>query len=158
MAVASVPIRVNPTTRGSRLYRGVPQFIERSVTTLVRTYAMYQPLKVFFVLGAVLLALGLAPIVRFLYFFLRGDGAGHVQSLVLGGALTIAGFIALVVGLLADLIAFNRRLLEMLLERARRWESEHPVAASGLLSATPVEGAAQQRQGPDPGDGEQHPS
>ena len=158
MAVASVPVRVNPTARESRLYRSVPQFIERSASTLLRTYAMYQPLKVFFALGLVLLALGLAPIVRFLYFYFAGDGAGHVQSLVLGGALFLAGFIALLVGLLADLIAFNRRLLEMLLERARRSESDpHGVRHAEPLSAA-VEGGAEQQQGARAGDREQHPA
>jgi glycosyltransferase involved in cell wall biosynthesis len=160
MAVASVPVGVNPTARASRLYRNVPQFIERSVSTLLRTYAMYQPLKVFFALGLVLLMLGVTPVVRFLYFFVRGDGSGHVQSLVLGGALGLAGFVALMVGLLADLIAFNRRLLEMLLERARRWESADPAEEARWRSppsaGLPAQAAVEEQERTDPRDAQQH--
>ena len=108
---------------------------------------MYQPLKVFFTLGMVLLAICLAPIDRFVYFYAQGDCDGHVQSLVLGGALFLAGFIALLVGLLADLMAFNRRLLEMLLERARRAESEGAAGAAQapLHASSRPDGAAREQ-------------
>jgi glycosyltransferase involved in cell wall biosynthesis len=122
MAVASVPIRTNAKTRDSRLFKSIGRFIERSLSTMVRMYSMYQPLRVFFFLGLFFVAAGMLPILRFLALFAIGEGAGHVQSLVLGGALVIMGFIAFVVGLVADLINFNRQLLEMTLERVRRLE------------------------------------
>ena len=68
--------------------------------------------------------LGMAPVVRFLYFYVSGDGAGHIQSLVLGGALLVIGFMTFMIGLVADLIGFNRQLLEMTLEKVRRIELE----------------------------------
>lgn len=122
MAIASVPIATNPKTRESRLFRSIPKFIERSLTTMVRMYAMYQPLRFFFYIGLVLLLVGLLPIARFLFYYFTGDGAGHIQSLILGGALVVIGVVTFLIGLLADLINFNRQLLEMTLERVRRLE------------------------------------
>jgi glycosyltransferase involved in cell wall biosynthesis len=123
MAVASVPVTVNPKTRESRLFRSVPQFLVQSLVTLVRTYTMYKPLRVFTFLGAVLVLLGSLPVARFLYFFLQGEGGGHVRSLILGGVLLVFGFVSLLFGVVADLIAFNRSLLETLLEKVRRLEA-----------------------------------
>jgi glycosyltransferase involved in cell wall biosynthesis len=124
MSVESVPIRTNPMTRESRLFRSIPKFLERSLTTMVRMYSMYRPLKVFFAMGLLITLLGTAPVVRFLYFYFSGDGTGHVQSLVLGGAMLVIGFVAFMIGLVADLISFNRQLLEMTLEKVRRIELE----------------------------------
>lgn len=122
MAVVSVPVATNAKTRESRLFTSIPAFIERQVTTIVRMYAMYQPLKVFFYIGTFLMLFGLVPIVRFLYFYFTSGGSGHVQSLMLGGVLLMMGFIAYLAGLVADLISFNRQLLEMTLEKVRRAE------------------------------------
>lgn len=124
LTVTSVPIRTNPKTRESRLFKSIPKFIERSLTTMVRMYAMYQPLRVFFYIGMILSLVGAAPILRFLYFYMIGQGDGHIQSLILGGMLLIIGIIAFLVGLVADLINFNRQLLEMTLERVRRMEMD----------------------------------
>mgnify|MGYP006279296341 CR=1 FL=1 len=127
LAVTSVPIRTNPVARPSRLFRSTPEFISRSATTMLRIYSMYRPLSTFFFIGLALGVVGLIPIVRFLYFYAIGQGGGHVQSLVLGGVLVTIGFIAFLVGLVADLINFNRRLLEITLEKVRRIELELPV-------------------------------
>ena len=126
MAVTSVPIRTNAKTRESRLFKSIGRFIERSFSTMVRMYAMYQPLRFFCILGLLFVAAGMLPILRFLVLFFMGEGDGHVQSLILGGALVIMGFIAFLVGLVADLINFNRQLLEMTLERVRRLELAQP--------------------------------
>ena len=121
-AVTSVPIRTNPKTRESRLFTSIPKFIERSVTTMLRIYTMYRPIRTFFYIGLALIGVGLMPILRFLYFFLTDGGGGHIQSLVLGGALLVIGFMTLLMGIIADLIGFNRRLLETNLEIVRRIE------------------------------------
>ncbi|MCA1799501.1 MAG: glycosyltransferase family 2 protein [Xanthomonadaceae bacterium] len=120
IAMTSVPIATNDVTRQSRLFRSVPHFVARSASTMIRTYAMYQPLRVFFYIGIFLLLIGVVPMVRFLYFFATGDGAGHIQSLVIGGAFLVMGFVAFMIGLVTDLIAVNRQLLESILERQRR--------------------------------------
>ena len=83
---------------------------------------MYQPLRVFVLLGAVITLIGLIPIVRFLIFYMMGDGNGHIQSLILGGVLTLLGIITFLIAILADLINFNRQLIEQTLEKVRRME------------------------------------
>lgn len=122
LAVAHVPIATNPKTRDSRLFKSIPHFVENSLATMIRMYAMFRPLRTFFYLGSTMLIIGAIPIIRFLYFFLSGDSAGHIQSLILGGTFMTMGFLTLTVGLVADLINFNRRLIEMTLERVRRLE------------------------------------
>jgi len=72
----------------------------------------------------VLSIIGFIPILRFFVFYFRGDGTGHIQSLILGGAILSMGFIAYLVGIIADLISNNRQLVEMVLEQARRVELE----------------------------------
>lgn len=116
MAIVSVPVRTNPVTRKSRLFRSIPHFIARTVATMIRTYAMYQPLRVFFLIGTTLFIAGAFPLIRFLYFFAIGDGSGHIQSLVIGGSMLVMGFVSFLIGLVADLIATNRQLLERILE------------------------------------------
>jgi glycosyltransferase involved in cell wall biosynthesis len=136
IAVTSVPVRTNPKTRESRLFKGMTSFITRQVTTIVRMYAMYQPLKVFFIIGTALTVVGALPILRFVYFYLIGQGDGHIQSLVLGGVLVLMGFIAYLAGLVADLISFNRQLLEMTLERVRRLELQGAEAGEADAAGT----------------------
>jgi glycosyltransferase involved in cell wall biosynthesis len=122
--VLSVPIRTNPKTRESHLSKNLFHFIERQLTTIVRIYAMYQPLKVFFYLALILSTIGVIPIVRFLYFYLTSGGSGHIQSLLLGSVFLLMGFITFLFGLLADLISNNRQLNEQALERIKRMELE----------------------------------
>ena len=54
-----------------------------------------------------------------------GQGGGHIQLLILAAILFIIGFQVLVVGLVADVISFNRRLIEEILLRVRRIELDH---------------------------------
>jgi len=122
LAITHVPVSVNPKTRESRLYPSISYFISRQMTSMVRMYSMFEPLKVFCFIGLTLSFIGLIPVVRFLYFFWMNSGVGHIQSLILGGVLIILGFITLVMGLLADLISFNRQLVEITLEKVRRLE------------------------------------
>jgi len=122
MAVSSVPVETNEKTRESRLFSSIPKFIERQLTTIIRMYAMYQPLRVFFFIGLTLSIIGAIPIFRFLFFYFNGDGSGHIQSLILGGTFTILGFISFLIALLADLMNFNRQLIEQTLEKVRRIE------------------------------------
>lgn len=122
LMVASVPVRTNPKTRESRLFRNIPQFVARQLVGMLRMYAMYRPMRFFFTLGAALSLLGLFPIARFLIFYFAGDGGGRIQSLVLGGVLLTMGFLVFVTGLLSDLISQNRQLTEITLEKMRELE------------------------------------
>ncbi|MGB5835213.1 MAG: glycosyltransferase family 2 protein [Thiohalocapsa sp.] len=125
LAVDSVAIRTNRKTRDSRLFKSIPHFVQNSLGTMVRMYAMYKPLRVFFMIGGLMMLLGTLPILRFLYFYVSNGGAGHIQSLLLGSVFLILGFITFLAGLVADLISFNRQLLEMTLERVKRLELDH---------------------------------
>ena len=126
MAIAHVPIRSNPKTRPSRLFDNVWVYIKRSASTIVRIYTMYEPFKVFTTIGLLTFGVGLAISCRFLYFYLNNDGSGHVQSLLLAAVLMIVGFQVLMIGLVADVISANRKLLEDLLYRVRSMELDKP--------------------------------
>lgn len=119
MAVTFVPIRTNPQTRTSRLIRNIPSFLALSAVTILRFYTMYRPLRVFMTIGGVLVAAALALGVRFLYFYAIGRGAGHVQSLILAAILSIVGFQVGLIGLVADAVSMNRRMIEELVWRGR---------------------------------------
>ena len=127
IAITSVPIRTNPKTRESRLFRSLPKFIERSLTTMIRMYTMYQPLRVFTYIGCLCILGALVPSIRFLIYFFMGQGAGHIQSLILAAILFIVGFNVLMIALVADVISFNRRLIEETLLRVRHIEFDHLV-------------------------------
>jgi len=122
MAVVYVPIRTNPQTRQSRLIRNIPSFLTLSAVTILRFYIMYRPLRVFLSLGGVMIAGGIALGLRFIYFFLTAQGTGKVQSLILAAILTIVGFQVCLIGLIADLVRLNRKMLEEALHRVRRME------------------------------------
>jgi glycosyltransferase involved in cell wall biosynthesis len=122
LAVEGVPIRTNPKTRDSRLFRSIPQYLKRSASTIIRIYTMYRPLKAFLYLASLLFLAGLALGGRFLYYHLTEDNTGHVQSLILAAVLLIVAFVVLLGGLLADLVSANRKLLEDAIMRLRRLE------------------------------------
>jgi len=137
MAIAHVPITSNPRTRSSRLFDSVFSYIKRSAATIVRIYAMYEPLKVFTYIGLLVFSGGFAIVLRFVYSFLfvdRGYGTSHIQSLILAAVLMIIGMFIVLIGLLADLISANRKLLEDLVYRIR-----------GLEMATPADRGADDR-------------
>jgi glycosyltransferase involved in cell wall biosynthesis len=134
MAITSVPVGTNPKTRESRLFRSIPSFVRKSATTMLRIYSMYQPLKTFFYLGMAMILTGSIPVARFVIAYLQGQGEGKIQSLVLGGALLVIGLTTFLIGLLADLINFNRQLLEITLEKVRRLELAQNGGAANAKS------------------------
>ena len=122
LAVQYVPVEVNPQTRHSRLMRNIPDYLMNSATTILRTYAMYRPLRVFLFIGFMMILGGVLLGGRFVWFYFQGQGGGKVQSLILTAILLIAGFQSCLIGLVADLIGFNRKILEEVLYRVRRME------------------------------------
>jgi glycosyltransferase involved in cell wall biosynthesis len=130
--VSSVAIETNAPTRSSRLYRGIHNYIRKSVVTIFRVYTLYKPLKTFFAIGGILFAGGFALGLRFLYFYLTEGTAGHIQSLILAAVLLIAGFQTMLIGLVADLISVNRRLSEEVLIRLRKLHPEVTTRSIGL--------------------------
>ncbi len=138
-AVESVPIRTNPMTRKSRLFKSIGSYVRQSMGTIVRIYTMYRPLRTFLVLSFAFFLVGLAIGVRFLYFYCSGTGSGHVQSLILAAIVLLASFQLLLSGLLADLIAANRKLLESIHHRVRKLET-HRDEPSYLHHTAPRSG------------------
>src|SRR5206468_2904873 len=120
--IAHVPVETNPEQRPSRLFGHVTLYVRRSIATLVRIYALYEPLKVFWRIGAACIAAGGVIGARFLYYYLTRGGAGHVQSLILAAVLLIVGFQTMLIGLVADLIGASRSLQEDTLVRVRELE------------------------------------
>ncbi|MEP0392199.1 MAG: glycosyltransferase family 2 protein [Erythrobacter sp.] len=124
LAITSVPIRTHAATRPSRLFKSIPKFIQQTGVTILRAYTTFNSLRVFVGLGILATLLGIFPIARFLWFFANGDTEGHIQSLVIGGALLTVGVLVTVLGILADLIATNRKLLEANMLKLRRIEEK----------------------------------
>ncbi len=120
MAITSVPIRTNGELRKSRLFHSMFSYVKRSMLTIMRAYMMYRPLTFFSALGSIPFLAGVAIGIRFLVFFFRGAGNGHMQSLIFASTLMLLGFMTFIVGLQADVIANNRKILEDIQYRIRR--------------------------------------
>jgi len=118
-AIATIQIDTNPKTRESRLFKSQWEHIAKSGAAIFRAFLMYRPYVFFGTLGGVLFVIGLVPFARFLYFLAQGQGDGHLQSLIAGSVLLVASFIALTLGVVADLIRINRILLEQSLEHQK---------------------------------------
>ena len=122
IAIAHLPIQTNAERRPSRLFARLSVYLRRSVSTLVRIYALYEPLKVFWTIGGVCILIGVVLGGRFLVDYWAGEGHGHVQSLILAAVLLIVGFQTMQIGLVADLIGSSRALQEDTLFRVRELE------------------------------------
>jgi hypothetical protein len=134
IAIASVPVNVNDATRPSRLVRSIPSYVLRSLLTILRIFILYKPLRFFLYLGTLFLVPGIAIGLRFVWLFINDQGQGHVQSLILAGVLVVTAVVIYASGVLADLVAANRVLLEEVrmrqlraeVERAREWTGSGP--------------------------------
>ena len=122
LAVTHVPIKTNKKLRESRLFSSIPKYLKRSILTIFRIYTMYEPLKTFLRIGGFVFGAGVFVSLRFLYFYVMGNGAGHIQSLILAAVLMMIGFQVIMIGLVADLIGANRRLIEDTLYRVKKIE------------------------------------
>ena len=125
VAVTYVPVRTNPQTRPSRLMKSIPHYLANSSITIIRAYTMYRPLRVFTAVGIILILGGMILGIRYVYFLVTNQGGGNIQSLILAAIFSIVGFQIMLIGLLADLVGFNRAILEDILYRLRRIELEN---------------------------------
>ena len=125
LPVTSVPVRVNPVTRPSRLIRSTPAYVGRSILTILRIFVLYKSFRFFVLLGTIVLLPGLALGVRFILAYAAGQGDGHVQSLILAAILIVTAVIIYVSGIITDLISANRVLLEDVRTRLLRAEIDH---------------------------------
>lgn len=111
-AMTSVPIRTNAELRESRLFSSMFGYIKKSMVTIIRSFMMYKPLRFFGGIGAVLFVIGMILGIRYLVFIFTGASGGHVQSLILASTLMMMGFMTGIIGLQADIISANRKILE----------------------------------------------
>jgi glycosyltransferase involved in cell wall biosynthesis len=122
--VQSIPVRVNPPTRPSRLMGSTAGYVWRAMLSMIHAFIVYRPLRFLAVPSALAIAAGGLLGARFVFYYFLGDGtAGHVQSLILAAILIVVGATLGAAGVLAEIIAINRRLLEELQtsERRREW-------------------------------------
>jgi glycosyltransferase involved in cell wall biosynthesis len=122
VAVDDVPIRTNEKTRESRLFPSMGAYVRRNSISIFRIYSQYEPLRVFWTVGAVVGLVAAAVWIRFFIFWLQGEGAGHVQSLILGAMLFTGAMLLFALGVIGDLLAAQRTLSQRTFERVRRIE------------------------------------
>lgn len=117
ITIVSVPIRTNADLRPSKLLSSIPSYIKKSISTIIRIFVVYKPFRFFMAISVPLFVAAFILGFRFLYFFITGEGDGHVQSVILAGVLLGAGFQTWLIAFLADLLAVNRKLLEKINQR-----------------------------------------
>ena len=144
LPVTHVPVTANPGRRDSKLFNSTWTYVKHSAATMIRIYALYEPLKVFSYIGGALIVAGIALGVRFIYFYFTVGGGGHLQSLLLTVLLLIVGFLTVLIGLVADLIGANRTLLEEVLFRLRRLELEDHSTGVEVVGRGPTRGSRAQ--------------
>ena len=124
LTIVDVPIPAREVTRPSRLIKGTTSHIIRGLRVILRSYAIYQPLRVFLTLATVLIIAGMVPMIRFLVLYIDDGAGGHIQSLIAGSVLLLVGFQVLILALLASSIAWNRKMIEEILYRQRKRDYE----------------------------------
>ena len=131
LRVTYIPIEVNEPSRASRLIKSNWSYVTRSAGTILRLYVFYEPLRTFLFLSVPFVLVGLLALLRFGYFYVADQGVGHIQSLVVGGTLLTVGFLLFVLGVIADLVAANRALIEELMYRIKRIETTQASVRGG---------------------------
>jgi glycosyltransferase involved in cell wall biosynthesis len=130
VAIDHVPIRTNPKLRESRLFRSISSYVRTNAASIFRIYATYEPLRVFLVAAGIVALAAAVVWGRFLILFFSGEGEGHVQSVVLGAMLFVVAVQLAALGVIGDLLASNRVLIQRALERTRRIELKLGVEPS----------------------------
>ena len=122
MRIISIPIRTNADLRPSRLVKSISSYVQRSLATILRVFVIYKPLKFFAFFGVIFTLAGVIAGVRFLWYVFEDNGEGHVQSVIFCALCIIAGLLLFMMGVIGDLIATNRKLLERIDLRLRHIE------------------------------------
>ncbi len=122
--ICSVPIRVNPCYRKSRLMTSMFQYIRKSLFTMTRMFIIYRPFRFFAIIGGLIFLVGLIVLSRFMLLYMSGHGNGHLQSLVISSILLIIGFQTGLFGIFADLLGINRKLIEDVQIRVKKLETK----------------------------------
>lgn len=133
IAMESVPVHTNGETRPSRLFSSIWRYMKRSASVIIRSFMMYKPLRFFTAFGGIIFMLGVLAGIRYLWFFSHGMGNGHIQSLIFTAISILMGVQIIVIGLLADVVAANRKILEDVQYRIRRIDCESAKGYSETL-------------------------
>jgi glycosyltransferase involved in cell wall biosynthesis len=132
MAIIWVPVRVNGNLRPSRLIKSLRSYLWKSLVTIIRIFVVYLPFRFFMGIGLFLFVPGFLLGARFLYYYFGGDGAGHVQSVILSSVLLGMGFQTMLVAFLADLLAANRQMVEDIRFRIKHLENGGAYSLSAI--------------------------
>ncbi|MCI9073050.1 MAG: glycosyltransferase family 2 protein [Lachnospiraceae bacterium] len=124
MAIMSVPVRTNAELRPSRLFSSMFGYVKKSMVTIVRAYVMYKPLRFFTYLGFIPFICGVGIGIRYIVLLCMRTANGHIQSLILASMLILLGVMCEVIGVLADVIAANRKILEDIQYNVRKMDVE----------------------------------
>lgn len=119
LRIASHPITTNPKTRESRLFSNIFQHMFKSGMAIIRSFLMFKPHVPLGWLAFLTGIAGVVPFIRFLIFFLMGEGDGHIQSLIFGSSMLVASLLSIAILVIADLLRTNRVLMEEQLERTK---------------------------------------
>ncbi|MCM1495519.1 MAG: glycosyltransferase family 2 protein [Bacteroides sp.] len=119
IAITSVPIRTNEELRPSRLFSSMFGYVKKSMLTIIRAYLMYKPMRFFLTLGCFPFVIGMALGIRYIVLLCMGAGQGNVQSLILCSMLIMISVMIWVLGLLADVMAANRKILQEIQQKVR---------------------------------------
>ena len=125
LAIEHTPVRTNKKTRESRLFPSIQVYLRRTLVTMLKVYSMYRPLKLFTIAGGTTFLVGFMIGCRYLFFFFQGQTEGHIQSLILSAIMLIVGFQIIMMGIVAELIAINRQLLEDIQLRIKKSKVDH---------------------------------
>ena len=139
IAMESVPIRTNEELRPSRLFSSMFGYVKKSMITILRAYMMYKPLRFFTIVAAFPFGAGFLIALRFLIYLIIGTGAGHVQSLILASTLMMIGFMTFVIGLLAEMISANRKIMEDVQYKVRNLYYDNEMEKESQSETVPEE-------------------
>ena len=155
--IISIPVCVNEPLRPSRLITSIPIYIQRSMATIFRIFLVYRPFRVFALLSLLIFLPAFLIGLRFMWFYITSDSAGHIQSLILTAILSMASFISISLAIIADLLAVNRALMEdvrtrllrseITRERRARYASRRRSPYYRLARRDLIEQAKQRREG-----------
>lgn len=123
LTIECVPIRTNSGFRKSKLVKNIFSYVKNSAFTVLRMFIIYRPFRFFAIIGGFLFLLGCLIWLRFFWYFLHGSGNGNLQSLIFSTILIVVGFQTAILGVIADLLGINRKLIEDVQIRVKRLEN-----------------------------------
>lgn len=122
--IVPVDIRTNEKLRESRLIKSSFKYVITSSINILRIYLVYEPLKSFLTLGIFISIPGIILVVRFLHAHFTKAQGGHVQSLIIASVFLIVSFSVIMMGLMGDIMAGNRKLSEEILYRLKKYDKK----------------------------------